>query len=47
MNSGYKVLDNEFSKLLSMNFLLLGLVKLGFVKCLLNGEHYKRVDVRS
>ena len=23
------------------------LVKLGFVKCLLNGEHYKRVDVRS
>ena len=34
-------------KFLSMTFILLGLVKLGFVKCLLNGEHYKRVDVRS
>ena len=30
MNSGYKVLDNEFSKLLSMNFLLLGFGKVGF-----------------
>ena len=47
MNSGYRVLDNEVSKLLSMNFLLLGFGKVGFVKCLLNGEHYKRVDVRS
>ena len=47
MNSGYKVLDNEFSKLLSMNFLMLGFGKVGFVKCLLNWEHYKRVDVRS
>ena len=34
-------------ELLSMTFLLLGLVKLGFVKCLLNGEPYKGVDVRS
>ena len=34
-------------KFLSMTFILLGLVKLGFLKCLLNGEHYKRVDVRS
>ena len=47
MNSGSKVLDNEFSKLLSMNFLLLGFGKVGFVKCLLKREHYKRVDVRS
>ena len=31
----------------SMIFLLLGSGKLGFVKCLLNVEHYKRVDVRS
>ena len=30
MNSGYKVLDNEFSKLLNMNFLLLGFGKVGF-----------------
>ena len=34
-------------KFLSMTFILLGSGKLGFVKCLLNGEHYKRVDVRS
>ena len=34
-------------KFLSMIFILLGFGKLGFVKCLLNGEHYKRVDVRS
>ena len=47
MNSGYRVLDNEVSKLLSMNLLLLGFGKVGFVKCLLNGEHYKIVDVRS
>ena len=33
-------------KCLSMTFILLGSEKLGFVKCLLNGEHYKRVDVR-
>ena len=32
MNSGYKVLDNEVSKLLSMNFLLLGSGKVGFCK---------------
>ena len=30
MNSGYKILDNEFSKLLCMNFLLLGFGKVGF-----------------
>ena len=30
MNSGYWVLDNEVSKLLSMNFLLLGFGKVGF-----------------
>ena len=30
MNSGYRVLDNEVSKLLSMNFLLLGFGKVGF-----------------
>ena len=30
MNSGYKVLDNEVSKLLSMNFLLLGFGKVEF-----------------
>ena len=34
-------------KFLSMTFILLGSGKLGFVKCLLNREHYKRVDVRS
>ena len=34
-------------KFLSMTFILLGSRKLGFVKCLLNGEHYKRVDMRS
>ena len=34
-------------KFLSMTFILLGSGKLGFVKCLLNGKHYKRVDVRS
>ena len=34
-------------KFLSMTFILLGFGKLGFVKCLLNEEHYKRVDVRS
>ena len=30
MNSGYRVLDNEVSKLLSMNFLLLCFGKVGF-----------------
>ena len=34
-------------KFLSMTFMLLGSGKLGFVKCLLNGGQYKRVDVRS
>ena len=34
-------------KFLSMTLYCWALVKLGFVKRLLNGEHYKRVDVRS
>ena len=34
-------------KFLSMTFILLSSGKLGLVKCLLNGEHYKRMDVRS
>ena len=34
-------------KLLSMTSYCWALVKLGFMKRLLNGEHYKRVDVRS
>ena len=34
-------------KFLSMTSYLWALVKLGFVKRLLNEEHYKRVDVRS
>ena len=34
-------------KVLSMTVIFWALVKLGFVKILLNGEHYKRVDVRS
>ena len=33
-------------KILSMTLYCWTLVKLGFVKRLLNGEHYKRVDVR-
>ena len=34
-------------KFLSMTLYCWALVKLGFMKRLLNGEHYKRVDVRS
>ena len=34
-------------RFLSMNFILLGFGKVEFVKCLLNGEPYKGVDVRS
>ena len=34
-------------KFLSMTSYCWALIKLGFVKRLLNGEHYKRVDVRS
>ena len=34
-------------KFLNMTSYCWDLVKLGFMKCLLNGEHYKRVDVRS
>ena len=34
-------------KFLSMNFILLDLGKVGFCEMLLNGEPYKRVDVRS
>ena len=34
-------------KFLNMTSYCWALVKLGFMKRLLNGEHYKRVDVRS
>ena len=34
-------------KFLSMTVIFWALGKLGFVKSFLNGEHYKRVDVRS
>ena len=34
-------------KFFSMAFILLGFGKVGFCEMLLNGEHYKRVDVRS
>ena len=42
----------RFLKMMSVKFLIMtsycwALVKLGFMKRLLNGEHYKRVDVRS
>ena len=37
----------KWVNLLSMTFILLGLVKLGFVKRLLNGKPYKGVNVRS
>ena len=42
----------RFLKMMSVKFLRMtlycwALVKLGFVKRLLNGEHYKRVEVRS
>ena len=42
----------RFLKMISVKFLSMtsycwALVKLGFMKRLLNGEHYKRVDVRS
>ena len=36
-----------FAKFLSMNFIFLDLGKVGFYEMLLNGEPYKRVDVRS
>ena len=31
---------------MSVKFLSMTFILLGFVKCLLNGEHYKGVDVR-
>ena len=37
----------KWVNLLSKTFILLGFGKVGFVKCLLNGELYKGVDVRS
>ena len=46
-SSDYSFLDIVSAKLLSMIYMYWPLVKLGFVKCLLNGEHYKRVEVRS
>ena len=38
MNSGYRVVDNEVSKLLSMNFLLLGFGKVGFCEMFVKRE---------
>ena len=47
-DSGYKVLDNDVGLIFEHEFHIgWALVKLGFVKCLLNVGHYKRVDVRS
>ena len=46
-SSDYSFLDIVSAKLLSMNYMYWDLVKLGFVKCLLNGEHYKKGEVRS
>ena len=46
-SSDYSFLNIMSAKLLSMFYIYLGLGKVWFVKCLLNGEHYKRVDVRS
>ena len=46
-SSYYSFLNIVSSKLLSMDFISLTLVKLGFAKFLLNGEHYKRVEVWS
>ena len=43
-SSDYSVLHIVSAKLLSMIYMYLGF---GFVKCLLNGEHYKRVEVTS
>ena len=46
-SSDYSFLNIVSAKLLSVDFISLTLVKLCFAKCLLNGEHYKRVEVRS
>ena len=46
-SSDYSVLDIVSTKLLSMIYMYWALVKSCFVKCLLNGEYYKRVEVRS
>ena len=46
-STDYSVLDIVSAKLLSMIYMYWALVKLCFVKCLLNEEHYKRVEVRS
>ena len=45
-SSGYSFLNIVSTKLLSMGYILLNWVKLGFVKCFLNGELGERVDVR-
>ena len=44
---GYSFHNIVSAKLLSMDYMLLNWVKSGFVKCFLNGEHYKGVEVRS
>ena len=46
-SSDYSVLDIVSAKLLSMIYMYLVFGKVGFCECLLNGEHYKRVEVRS
>ena len=46
-SSDYSFLDIVSAKWLSMIYMYLGFGKVGFVNCLLNGEHYKRVEMRS
>ena len=46
-SSVYSFLNIVSAKLLSMIYIYLGFGKVGFCVMLLNGEHYKRVDVRS
>ena len=41
-SSDYSFLEMVSAKLLSMIYMYLGFGKGGFVKCLLNGEHYKK-----
>ena len=40
-SSNYSFIDMVLAKLLSMIYMYLGFSKVGFVKCLLNREHYK------
>ena len=46
-NSGYNFVKVMSVKFLSMDFILVDLGKVGFCEMFLNGEPYKRVDVRS